>query len=346
MATYCLLIFSFNSNDDVLRLFRSLKGSVDEIIIIDSSDNEQYHSLCSSIGEAAKVYRVIPLGITDLYRSYATSKIRSEYVLNLDCDEAATPEFIRDFRSLNSASAYLVGWHHVKIEETAKKLILYRNGSVTYMGHVFESPKVKGPTVDISSSYQILHYADFEGGYGAEHSRYERYFFYEAIGRPFTWKTLLREINLNFLAGRLGKDLTDELMQPSYVSKAIILGAYIERIIRRPEQKNVARFLLQYGFDRVTYFSRLNKNQKKLFVSISNRVYEHDGLAHYLGLDDPNYLDDLTKTFDWKTKGIDVARKLIMFRFLEGKPLSSFLEMPYSEEQLNDFWNGRYKIPA
>jgi hypothetical protein len=343
MTSFCLLIFSFNSNDGVMHLVRTMKESVDEIVIVDSSDTDVYMSLCRSVGDRASVYRTIPLGTTDLYRSYASSKIRSDYVLNLDCDEDVTPRFISDFRRFDEASAYLVGWYHVKLQEMAKKLILYRNGCVTWMGHVFETPKVSGTTADISSSYHILHHAEVGSGYLNQHGRNDRYFFYESIGRPFTWGTFLRSFNLHPRSGSPGSGISQELLRSSYLWRLLILGAYVERVVRQPGQRKIARFLLHYGLERLSYFSNLNVEQQKLFVSISNSVYEYGGLIHYLRLDDPDYLDRLTGTFDWSMGSSGVARRLIMFRHLHGRPLPSFREMPYSEREVDDFWSGQFE---
>lgn len=183
MTDFCLLIFSRNSNNDVLRLTRKLTDYVDEIVVIDSSDNQIYDELRSAITSEAKVFRVFPTGSNDISRPYASTKIESEYVLNLDCDEDVNGEFIERFRNFDRESAYLLGWRHMKLGEKARKLALYRNRDVKWIGHIFESPVVSGKTVDISHNLEIIHRADFEGGYLKEQGRQERYFFLESLQR-------------------------------------------------------------------------------------------------------------------------------------------------------------------
>ena len=346
MTTFCLLVFSLNSNEDVLRLFRRLRDKVDEFVVVDSSTDVNYQKLTEALGDSAQIYRTLPLGITDLYRQYATSKIKSDYVLNLDCDEDVSSQFMNDFKNFDTADAYIVGWYHVMLKEHAKKLVLYRNNFVKWIGHVFENPSVKGKIEDISSTHQILHYAKFDSNYGTDYGRYRRYLFYESIGRPFTWKCLTRDLNLNLWPAEFGSWANTKLLHPFFIWRLIFYAAYLDRTIRDPKQKRIARFLLNYGKARLSYFSNLTRQQQELFVAISNKVYENGGLTQFLALDDSIYVDRLTSTFDWSMDGVEAARKLIMYRFLEGVPLKSFDEFHYKEGEVNDFWSGRFQLAA
>lgn len=346
MTTFCLLVFSSNSNEEVLRLFRRLRDKVDEFVVVDSSTDMNYQNLTEALGNSARIYRTLPLGITDLYRQYATSKIKSDFVLNLDCDEDISNQFMNDFKKFDTAEAYIVGWHHVMLREQAKKLVLYRNNFVRWIGHVFENPSVTGKIEDISNTYQILHYAKFDSNYGTDHGRYRRYLFYESICRPFTWKCLTRDLNLKLWPAEFGSQANTKLLRPFFVWRLIFYMAYLERIVRNPKQKGIARFLLNYGKARLSYFSNLTLEQQELFVSISNKVYENGGLTRFLALDDPTYVDRLTSTFDWSMDSVEAARKLIMYRFLEGVPLPSFDEFHYKETEVNDFWGGRFQLAA
>lgn len=344
MTTFCLLVFSSNSNEDVLRLSRRFRDKVDEFVVIDSSADMNYQNLSEALGDSARIYRTPPLGTTGLYRQYANSKIKSDYVLNLDCDEDVSGQFISDFKNFDTADAYIVGWYHVMLKEQAKKLVLYRNNFVKWIGHVFENPSVTGKVEDISSKLQILHYAKFDSNYGTDRGRYRRYLFYESICRPFTWKCLARDINLKLWPAEFANWANTELLRPFFLWRLVFHAAYIDRIVRDPKQRGIARFLLNYGKARLSYFSNLTPEQQRLFVSISNKVYENGGLTRFLLLDDSVYVDKLTSTFDWSMDGIEAARKLIMYRFLEGTPLRSFDEFHYQETEVNDFWSGRFQL--
>ena len=339
MTTFCLLIFSRNTNEEVLKIVNSLKGDVEEIVIIDSSDDRSYLNLRNELDGVAKIYRTVPMGITDTFRAYADSKITSDYVLNLDCDEEATDPLKRDFRMFDEEAAYLVGWHHLDLEENAKKLVLYRKDSVRWIGHVFEYPVVTGRTVDISNRYQILHHADFGLEYLRQANRRDRYFLLESILRPPTREMLSRTLHQQSREDSLLKKL--DFLPAGTIWRMAIWITYFKRLIENRDQKNTARFLLKYGLERMSYFARLSAAQKILFSQICEDIYSNGGLIHYLSFDNPECVDLLSSTFNWQDNS-DIMmspKMLIMYRYLNGKSLRSFYDFPYTKRQLATFWN-------
>ena len=340
MASYCLLIFARNSNEQVSKLVNNLKGKLDEIVIIDSSGTENHTKLKGELANVAKIYRVVPIGATGLLRTYASTKIESEYVLNLDCDEDPTDELIRDYRLFDKDAAYLVGWYHVELKEQVKKLILYRNDSVRWIGHVFEVPVVTGSINDISGQYRILHYANMGIDYLKQEKRRERYFLLESIMRPPTWNMLLKNLHLNFGIGQPGGSGRMYLSQRAW--RLAIIATYFRRFITQPKNRGISKFLYEYGKQRLLYFSNLNTEQKLLFSHICEDIYKGGGLTIYLQLHDPEYVENLTSSYNWQEEEdvMIVAKKLIMYRYLNGAGLKSFGDFPYSMKQLSEFWQG------
>jgi hypothetical protein len=278
------------------------------------------------------------MGTTGIFRSYAASKITSDYVLNLGCDEEATDVFKRDFRKFGKEAAYVVGWHHLELDEKAKKIVLYRNDSVKWIGHVFENPVVAGSIVDISDRYQILHYANFGLDYLRQANRRDRYFLLESILRPPTREMLSRTLYQKYRRGLWVKRL--DFLPASAVWRIAIWVTYLMRLIENRDQKNVARFLLTYGMERMSYLASLDAGQKALFSQICEDIYFNGGLVHYLSFDVPKYIEALSSTFDWQDIGdiMTAPKMLIMYRYLNGKSLPSFSDFPYTKSQLASFW--------
>lgn len=338
MTTFCLLIFARNDNADVSRLVNSLKEDVDEIVIIDSSDTSVYESLVKELGGMARVYRAVPMGITDPFRAYASANIASDYVINLDCDEEMTDDLKRDFRELDKEAAYIVGWYHVELNEQAKKLIIYKNGALQWIGHVFESPTVTGRTVDFSNRYRILHHAKMNVDYLRQGNRRDRYFFLESLQRPPTWEMILRSLHRNPVRSRALRLL--HKIPPEPIWKFIIVATYLRRLIGQWGTRRISRHLFHYGLERISYFSSLNPEQRRLYSKICEDIYSNGGLVSYLSFQDPECMETLNSTYDWQDSGnaVRVPKMLIMYRHLTGKSLRSFRDFPYTKEQFEEFW--------
>lgn len=333
----CLLVFSYNSYPETVNLINKYKGDFDEIVVIDGSSPEIYDHLCESIGDSASLYHVFPTGTTGTLRNYATRKIDSDFVLVLDTDEDLTEKFRKDLRKLNKHSAYFVGWNDVKLGETTKKLVLYRNGCLKYRGHVFEIPEILGDSEDVSKEYSILHYADFDN-YGIRSNRYETYFFYESFLRPLNYSDLFHILKIEHLKMRRKGAFCAYM--PFLTWWLIFQIAYIERLIRTPDNKFISKFLLRYSRDRLSYQKKLNKGQRYLFADINYEIYEEGGLSNYLSLADDALIDQLSSSYDWKGEKLTAMKKLIMYRYLNRRMLRSFDAFPYSNKELNDFWMG------
>jgi len=75
-------MFNRNENEGVTRNVKLLHSTVDEIVIIDSSDPEKYKQLKNSLKSFdVKLYRALPLGHLEPLLHYGISKTSSEYIM-------------------------------------------------------------------------------------------------------------------------------------------------------------------------------------------------------------------------------------------------------------------------
>ncbi len=92
-----LLIFSRDDTEFAKDLIYDLKEFVSEIVIIDSSLDYEHQNLKSWVeeltGVSIRVYFVPPLGYPDMMRPYGISKCSNDWILLMDVDERAGPEF-------------------------------------------------------------------------------------------------------------------------------------------------------------------------------------------------------------------------------------------------------------
>ncbi|MBC7128951.1 MAG: hypothetical protein H5T45_04375 [Thermoplasmatales archaeon] len=75
------------------------------------------------------------------------------------------------------------------------------------------------------------------------------------------------------------------------------------------------------------FFQNLPKEEKEKRLKIAQEIHKCGGPIPYLGLDNEKRVEYLTKTFKWDLPGIEVFRRLIEYRFNNGKPAYSF---PYN----------------
>ena len=72
-------------------------------------------------------------------------------------------------------------------------------------------------------------------------------------------------------------------------------------------------FLLKYTVKRYEYFIKLN--DKERLIKINQCIILNNGIIKYLNLDNVDYVNKLTKNFQWNKKGIEVFEELINYRY-------------------------------
>lgn len=158
------VVLSFNSAKKIPACLDSLRGWVDEIIVIDGDSRDNTRQIAESYG--ASFYTHSFLGAFSEERNFGAEKAKGDWVLQLDSDEVLTREFKNLCDSVLSSTQYRAfkfkrknfflghpmlhgGWHHWSQH-------LYKKGFAHYEGRVHETMIVDGQVGQIEAD--ILHY--------------------------------------------------------------------------------------------------------------------------------------------------------------------------------------------
>lgn len=306
-----LLMFNYNENTGIIRNIELLKNTVDEILIIDSSDTEEYMELYNRYqnNQKIRIIRVFPIGYVEPFRNYALKKIRSEWVFLLDADEEPNEHFISDLKNTDfqNASAYNI----LRFEETLRcydyQLRLYKRENAVYKGMIHEFPVVIGAIKDMDERNIIIHHADFSNYLKKRGS----YLTIEAYERPFTPFYL----STKSLIFNLFRD-KHRILGKHYVL-VISLLFFLKCILSTDSIKYKSYrndwFYFRYTLKRYNYFAEL-PNREEL-VKINEDIIRNGGIIKYLNLDDVNYVENLTKNFRFDKKGLALFEELIDYRY-------------------------------
>lgn len=165
-----LLIFSRDDTEFAKDLIYDLNEFVSEIVIIDSSLDYEHQNLKSwaekLTGVNIRVYFVPPLGYPDMMRPYGISKCSNDWILLMDVDERAGPEFKKNLHTIidsNVSDVYSIYRYsaanpNAKISGVGTQQIrLFKNGFLDEKGILHRLPKSKGRYAVLPEKYYITH---------------------------------------------------------------------------------------------------------------------------------------------------------------------------------------------
>jgi glycosyltransferase involved in cell wall biosynthesis len=162
--TIAAVVLTRNSEKKISACLSSLKGWADEIILVDGNSTDKTKIIAEELG--AKVFQHAFLGSFAKERNFGADQAKSEWILQLDCDEVVSQDFkdkcsqvldqtkfsafkfMRRNFFLNHPMQY-GGWYHWSQH-------LYRKGFAFYEGRVHENMIVNGEVGNIQAD--ILHY--------------------------------------------------------------------------------------------------------------------------------------------------------------------------------------------
>lgn len=160
------VIITLNEEKNIARCLDSLKGIVEEIIVVDSLSTDKTKEICESYGVTFIEHAFN--GYQD-QKNYAMAQASFDYVLNLDADEVLSPELQksileakRDFKfngyrfnrltNYNGHWVRYCGWYPDCKMRLVKKSLAQWTG-----GQIHEYLKVEGPEKVLSGD--LLHYS-------------------------------------------------------------------------------------------------------------------------------------------------------------------------------------------
>jgi len=96
--TISVVLATFNEEANIVDCLKSVKGWVDEIIIVDEQSTDKTKVLAEGLG--AKVYSEPHEQIFHITKNKAIAKAKSDWILQLDADERITPEMKKEIISI------------------------------------------------------------------------------------------------------------------------------------------------------------------------------------------------------------------------------------------------------
>lgn len=288
----CLLLVTRNEAGKAVELLRDLRGVVDEVVLVDSSDSwrpELFGEALDWFGHT-HVFRLPPLGLAELYRPIALSKACSEWVLLLDSDERINGALKRNLRGIlgeGSADAYMIQRQPVdgsrsdgltvKLRAPWYKKRLFRRSKTRFFGLVHEQPTVEGRVQPLPAEYSITHYVDRE----AYWSKVRRYIKLEVFLDRWSYDrfgggSTLRRWAMSVYLGSRGLAPTDE------VSPSDLL------LIKRLGAKGVAKLTYkpsEYLKRKLKLLSSLDPDLRRLSYAVWMDIRSFRGAVPYLGLE-------------------------------------------------------------
>ncbi len=343
-----LLVFSRNDASNAISLAQSMRGKVDEIVIVDSSDREEHERLAKWCTGKAKLYFAAPLGYADLLRYYGISKCKSKWILYLDTDERLNERFLLELQSI-VASAKCDAFAIRRYEEASEKnrgnfftwqTRLFKKGKVAFTGIIHEQPVVHGRLCTLSDEYWIEHRTELMH-HGS--NTYNKMMAFEMLDYS-TLNNVVLDYARKFFALDTSKASSKLIM--GFV--ALILNAYeLLGLKKKGRELSKTDYLLFYTLRSMGYAYRQRRipkllelwrgqkawleslekeraelcrkhgiTRKELF-ELSMQLYKK-GIIKYLGFDKPERIDMLTEDYKrgmFKDHGIDLAISLIVEKY-------------------------------
>ena len=308
---FALLTFNRNENEKVIKNLNLLKDFVHEIVIIDSSSKESFEGLMSSAESLnCKIFHVLPLGYPEPLRSYALSKVSSDFVLYLDADETPSVALLRNLKSLTEYDAYIIRRKEREGFITFQTRV-YRKKAVTYKGTVHELPLVRGTTLLLDSSYYITH-----GEYTFHNLR--RGVEIEASVRPFPYRFFPRRLRSPIMFSLSRESLKDALKE--VFTSLWLLGVYL----KYPGARDSRLLSLSHEYYSLCYeyFASMPLQDRVIALKIYSD-FEKEGVIKYLSLDDPTYVEKLSAKVGYREDAFDLFKELLHFKFSNRKCMSA-----------------------
>ena len=163
------VIIAFNEQDYIARSLASLKGVVDEIIVVDSFSTDNTLEICQEYG--ARIIQRAFVGFTD-QKNFAVAQASYDYVLSIDADEALSdelkdsilrikPNLTAQGYSFNILNHYCGQWiHHSNWYPGTKIRLFNKNFAQWYSPtNIHETIKLDTSTSVVKLQGDLLHWA-------------------------------------------------------------------------------------------------------------------------------------------------------------------------------------------
>lgn len=157
----CIIIK--NEENNLYRCLNSLKGKVDEIVVIDHESTDHSIEICQNFTD--KIYT---RKWTDSFmeaKNYALSKCSGDWVFSIDADEELVGDNLYQYIYSSQVDLYTINQRQLdnSIDQDQKPIRLFRKG-FSFFGHIHESVKYKDEFKMIINDAFLRHfgYLDYD----------------------------------------------------------------------------------------------------------------------------------------------------------------------------------------
>lgn len=344
------VIVTRNESENVVALVKDVVDVVDEVVIVDSSDDTHFQSLREGVSNTPRVrlVRAVALGYVEPLRQFSFSLAGNDWILYLDSDERLSPQLKADLtriiannfdcaailvnritsvdgvRTSHSGSqvrtprASAVGYGETaapsyKWAPRDFQVRIFNRRKVIDNGTVHEAPKVSGKVTMLGPKYYL--YETFSPN--TETSKNRRYIKLELATRRFTFDYVVEKypnellnIVLRAYVAVTLRGMKDELSSLDY-----LFSFAAERLIR---ERDPRALLLDDPYIRLKLraIDALSPNVRSYLFDLSREVTEKGGVTKYLDLANPSVVGELTRTYEKSTQEpVNVFLGLLMAEF-------------------------------
>ncbi len=224
MAKISVVINTLNEEKNLPRLFASIKGFSDDVVVVDMNSDDATVDIAEKAG--ARVYTHKRTGYVEPARNFAVSKAKNEWILILDADESLTPTLSKrliqilknpsaDYYRLPRKNFIFGTWVKHSRWWPDFNIRFFKKGKVSWNEVIHAVPMTQGTGIDLPprEDCAIIHY-----NYATVEDYLSRMNRYTSIqsqlliesGYKFIWKDLIAkpwsEFLGRYLAGEGYKD--------------------------------------------------------------------------------------------------------------------------------------------
>ena len=345
MEKISCLIVTRNQPDNLINLVKHVYPIVDDIVIVDSSDERNLSELRSGLKRLrkARIFYAAPLGYEEPYRMYGLRLAKHDWILSLDAGQMLNPRLKHDLRKIIHENKGFMGFmirqdnfldgkrtysesYGIRVGRNDWQVRLFRKSKVFFRGMVHESPDLGGEWISPLGKERLVHVLPESYNFIQNHEegdfeykimkcmKLEMFEGRQSYGSVRLPSQLRKPFLLYGKAKGMNKDW--ELSKRDY-----FIHERLYTILNNPDRAEIFRPLPYYFRRKVETIFTADERLKTLSFEISNDIKRVGGVIRYLKLDRMKTIETLNrKSKVTKLKGIDFFVELLVEEFYRRHP--------------------------